>query len=206
MKNKNAMSCHGLLLAIIILFTCCITNNNNTITDIDGHVYRTITIGKQIWMAENLRVTRYRNGDVIPNITDTTTWIAGTTGAYCNYNNDTSNVNSYGRLYNWYAINDNRKIAPEGWHIPTDEEITTLVAWQEKGTGNTDTIKANGLGGYRHCNSGSYHTRSFNGYWWSATRSFEMYDWSPRVFTGFADVQRNRDEAGYGLAVRCVKD
>jgi uncharacterized protein (TIGR02145 family) len=191
----------------LFLFTCCETDNShNLVTDIDGNVYRTLTVGKQIWMAENLQVTRYRNGEPIPVITDTAAWSVCTSGAYCNYNNDTGKVASYGRLYNWHAINDSRKLAPEGWHIPTDEEITTLIAWLEKDTAATDKLKVNGLAGYRHCNGGTYHTLGFNGYWWSATRSFEIYDWSPRIFTGFADVQRNRYEAGYGLAVRCVKD
>lgn len=206
MKNEYPICSYVLSIAIALLFACCTTSNNNTVRDIDGHEYPTLTIGKQIWMAENLRVTRYRNGDAIPNITDTTAWNACTSGAYCNYNNDTRDVATHGRLYNWHAINDSRKIAPEGWHIPTDEEIATLVAWLEKDTNSADKIKANGLSGYRHCHGGTYHTRGFNGYWWSANRSFEIYDWSPRLFTGFADVQRNRYEAVYGLAIRCVKD
>lgn len=206
MKNEYTHCSYALLMAIALLFTCCTTSNNNTVRDIDGHEYPIITIGKQIWMAENLRVTRYRNGDTIPLITDTAAWSACTKGAYCNYNNDTGNIATHGRLYNWHAINDSRKIAPEGWHIPTDEEIATLVAWLEKDTASADTIKAKGLSGYRHCQGGTYHTRGFNGYWWSAGRSFEIYAWSPRLFTGFADVQRNRYEGSYGLAVRCVKD
>jgi uncharacterized protein (TIGR02145 family) len=206
MKNKYTGCGYLLSLTIALLFTGCTTSNNNTVRDIDGHEYPTLTIGKQIWMVENLRVTRYRNGDTIPNITDTTAWSACTSGAYCNYNNDTRNVTGHGRLYNWFAVNDSRQIAPEGWHIPTDEEIATLVAWLEKDTTSADPLKAYGLSGYRHCFGGTYHTRGFNGYWWSVNRSFEIYDWSPRLFTGFADVQRNRYEGSYGLAIRCVKD
>ncbi len=97
-----------------------------TVTDIDGHVYRTVKIGDQRWMAENLKVTQYRNGDPISQIIDHTEWIRITTGAYCNYGNDTSNVSTYGRLYNWYAIDDERGLAPEGWHVPTDEEWKQL--------------------------------------------------------------------------------
>jgi uncharacterized protein (TIGR02145 family) len=97
-----------------------------TVTDIDGHVYRTVKIGDQWWMAENLKVTQYRNGDPISQIIDHTEWIRVTTGAYCNYGNDTSNVSTYGRLYNWYAIDDERGLAPKGWHVPSDEEWKQL--------------------------------------------------------------------------------
>ncbi|MDD3731704.1 MAG: fibrobacter succinogenes major paralogous domain-containing protein, partial [candidate division Zixibacteria bacterium] len=97
-----------------------------TVTDIDGNVYQTITIGTQVWMAENLKVTHYREGDAIPHVTDGTTWAGLTTGAYCEYNNDVNNVAVYGRLYNWYAVIDSRNIAPEGWHVPSDEEWKQL--------------------------------------------------------------------------------
>lgn len=101
-------------------------NNTGTVTDIDGNVYKTIKIGDKWWMAENLKVTHYRNGDVIPNITDDTEWKNLTSGAYSNYNNDVDNVATYGRLYNWCAVDDSRKIAPAGWHVPTDDEWKEL--------------------------------------------------------------------------------
>ena len=96
------------------------------VTDIDSNVYKTIKIGDQIWMAENLKVTHYRNGDPIDHVTDDFAWYGLTTGAYCEYDNDSSNVAVYGRLYNWYAADDSRNIAPEGWHVPTDDEIKQL--------------------------------------------------------------------------------
>jgi uncharacterized protein (TIGR02145 family) len=206
MKIETTICSYLVSLTITLLFTSCMTRYDSTVKDIEGHEYQTLTIANQVWMAENLQVTRYRNGESIPNITDTAAWSASTSGAYCNYHNDTGNVAGHGRLYNWYAINDSRKLAPEGWHIPTDDEIATLVAWLEKNPATADTLKAHALAGYRHCNSGTYHTMGFNAYWWSATRSFEIYDWSARVFTGFADVQRNRYEARFGLAVRCIRD
>lgn len=98
-----------------------------TVTDIDGNVYHTVIIGTQVWMLENLKTTKYRNGDPIQNVTDQSIWNNLTTGAYCNYNNNTSNVAVYGRLYNWFAVNDSRKIAPAGWHIPSDAEWLTLI-------------------------------------------------------------------------------
>jgi uncharacterized protein (TIGR02145 family) len=94
--------------------------------DIDGNIYRTVTIGTQVWMAENLKVTHYRNGDAIPTIIDNIEWRNFREGAYCHYNNDENSVATYGRLYNWYAVNDSRNIAPEGWHVPTDAEWKQL--------------------------------------------------------------------------------
>lgn len=97
-----------------------------TVTDIDGNEYRTVQIGDQIWMAENLKVTHYRNGDPIPNVTDNTEWGFLSTGAWCVYDNDEENVETYGLFYNWHAVNDSRNIAPDGWHVPTDEEWKEL--------------------------------------------------------------------------------
>ena len=96
-----------------------------TMTDQDGNIYRTIKIADQWWMAENLKVTHYRNGDVIPRVTDNSEWASLSSDAYCAYENDENNASTYGYLYNWYAVNDTRNIAPEGWHAPTDKE------WQE---------------------------------------------------------------------------
>jgi len=92
----------------------------------DGYTYKTVKIGNQVWLAENLRATKYRNGDPIPNVKDSKKWIGLKTGAYCAYDNDESNAKIYGYLYNWYAVKDPRGLAPEGWHVPTDEEWTEL--------------------------------------------------------------------------------
>jgi len=100
---------------------------SGTITDIDGNVYKTVTIGTQVWMAENLKSTKYRNGVIIPNVTDNTTWGGLLTGAWCNYNNDSANDTKYGKLYNKYAVNDIRNLAPLGWHIPSYSEWEILA-------------------------------------------------------------------------------
>ena len=98
----------------------------NIAYDIDGNVYHTVTIGTQTWMAENLKVTHYRDGTAIPNITNATSWSILTTGAYCDYNNTPSNSTTNGRLYNWYAATDLRNIAPVGWHVASDSEWTVF--------------------------------------------------------------------------------
>lgn len=95
-------------------------------TDADGNHYAVVHIGEQTWMAENLKTTKYRNEESIPNVTDNAAWGALTTGAWCHYFNNAENDVKYGKLYNWYAINDSRKIAPEGWHVPTEVDWSTL--------------------------------------------------------------------------------
>lgn len=97
-----------------------------TVTDIDKNDYSTVQIGKQVWMAENLKVTHYRNGEKIPNVTDASQWESLTSGAYCDYENKVENGEKFGKLYNFYAVADQRNIAPKGWHVATDEEWTTL--------------------------------------------------------------------------------
>ncbi len=107
------------------------------ITDIDGNSYNTVEIGTQTWMSENLKTTKYSNGEAIPNVTNNTSWAGLTSGAYCWYNNDASAYkNSFGALYNFYAVTDSRNICPTGWHVPSDAEWTTL----------TDYLTNNGYG------------------------------------------------------------
>ncbi|RLD64852.1 MAG: hypothetical protein DRI84_08020, partial [Bacteroidetes bacterium] len=113
-----------------------------SMTDIDGNVYKTIKIGNQTWMAENLRVTKYNNGVSIPNIVDNEEWASLTTGAFCNYNNtsDLDTIATYGRLYNWYAVADTRRIAPEGWRVPSAADWHELIELL-----GGDTIASNAL-------------------------------------------------------------
>ena len=101
-------------------------SQTGTVTDIDGNVYETIKIGDQWWMAENLKVTRYRNGDAIPYVSDWLQWRDLSTDARCAFENSENNANIYGYLYNWYAVKDSRNIAPSGWRIPTDEDWKQL--------------------------------------------------------------------------------
>ena len=96
------------------------------VIDIDGNVYHTVTLGTQTWMVENLRTSRYRDGSAIPYVTDNAAWVALSTGACGNYNNDSGMDLKYGKLYNWYAVADSRIIAPVGWHVPTLAEWSTL--------------------------------------------------------------------------------
>ena len=119
-------------------------NGTGTVTDIDGNVYQTIIIGEQEWIMENLKVTHYRNGDAIPHLTNSDDWASTNSGAYCVYDNTPSNANTYGNLYNWYAVNDSRGIAPVGWHVPTDEEIMELEMYLGMSQGQANSYGPRG--------------------------------------------------------------
>jgi uncharacterized protein (TIGR02145 family) len=102
-----------------------------SVTDIDGNVYKTITIGSQTWLAENLKTTHFQNGELIPNETDLSKWgsFQISTSAYCWYKNDKSNKDIYGAMYNWHAVSDIRNIAPVGWHVASVEDWQTLIEY-----------------------------------------------------------------------------
>jgi uncharacterized protein (TIGR02145 family) len=114
------------LLVLLFLLGLMLLVNGCPCTDCDPPVnnYATVTIGTQVWMTKNLDVDRYRNGDIIPEVKDSIAWANLKTGAWCYYNNDPELGKIYGKLYNWYAVNDPRGLAPAGYHIPTDAEWT----------------------------------------------------------------------------------
>ena len=122
------------------------TGSFGTVTDIDGNMYRTVTIGTQTWMVENLKVTHYRNGEWISHVADDAAWQGLTSGAYCEYNNNGANVFTYGRLYNWYAVDDSRGIAPAGWHVPSDAEWKQMEMYL--GMSQWDADATSWRGGY----------------------------------------------------------
>ncbi len=119
------------------------------VIDLDGNAYQTLTIGTQVWMAENLKTTKYSDGTPILNVTDNAAWNTSSTGAWCYFNNTATNNTVYGKLYNWYAISNPRNLAPTGWHIPSDNEWKIL----ERNLGMTQLVVDNE--GYRGANEGS---------------------------------------------------
>lgn len=201
------------------------TDSAGTVTDIDGNIYRTIKIGDQWWTADNIKVTHYRNGDAIPNVTDGSTWASLTTGAYCNYNNDEANVATYGRLYNWYAAADGRNIAPAGWHLPSDIEWQTLIdylggdavaGWKLKETGTTHWLPPNSgtdeggfaalPGGYRGSNYAVFADLGNYACFWTSTAISSSYAWYRSISYNYADVSHYDSRKFYAFSVRCVKD
>lgn len=133
-----------------------------TMTDNDGNEYATVTIGNQVWMAENLRTTKYRDGSEIPNVTDATDWSALTTGAWCSYDNSADNAAAYGHLYNWYAVGDTRNIAPEGWHVPSYTEWTTLEKYFGSSNEAGGYLKETGTDHWASPNTGATNGAGFN--------------------------------------------
>ena len=176
-------------------------------------------------MAENLKVTHYRDGTSIPHVTDNSEGPGLSTGAYCAYDNNESNVTTYGYLYNWYAVNDSRNIAPNGWHVPTDEEWQTLVDYlggysvaggklKEAGTEhwnspNTGANNESGFcalpGGYREWSNGILKGMGAVAYFWLSKENNYSPAWS--VNNMYPEVVYRYDyNKKYGYSVRCVKD
>ena len=176
---------------------------------------KTITIGSQIWTSENLNVNTYRNGDVIPEVQDQNAWRELTTGAWCYYKNDASNGTKYVKLYNWYAVNDPRGLAPVGFHIPSDAEWSILTDYLggEAGTKMKSASGWNGTnssGGYRY-DEGAFYSIGI-GCWWSSSDGNTSdvialtYAWY-RHFTGYdGSVTRSFATKTRGFSVRCLRD
>jgi uncharacterized protein (TIGR02145 family) len=182
----------------------------------------TVTIGTQVWTAVNLNVENNRNGNPIPQVQDSAQWANLTTGAWCYYNNYPAFGNTYGKLYNWYAVNDPRGLAPAGWHIPSDAEWTELTnylggesvaggklkdttLWLSPNTGATNSSGFTAFpGGARYYNGfggvGEY------GYFWSASGISIYNAWYRSLSFNKSDVFRTSNDKGNGLSVRCVRD
>jgi len=172
-------------LILLILSSSFFLSCNSSKDEIKASV----KIGNQVWMSTNLNVDIYRNGDIIPQVTDPTAWAELTTGAWCYYNNDSLKGAIYGKLYNWYAVNDPRGLAPKGWHIPTDEEWITLV---------------NSLGGDTVAGGKMKST----GTWWSASESYNADSLPCSLWELFRDgsLVRLRDSKESSFSVRCLRD
>jgi uncharacterized protein (TIGR02145 family) len=184
----------------------------------------TIVIGTQQWMNKNLDVAFYKNGDPIPQVTDGATWAALTTGAWCYYNNDSTLGNTYGKLYNWYAVNDTRGLAPQGWHIPSDAEWTTLSTslggeavaggkMKEAGTLNwaSPNTGGNNNSGFAALPGGFRQNAQFGlvgswGSWWSFTPVDDTNVWGRFILNNDGFLGRGLTAKTYGYYVRCVKD
>jgi uncharacterized protein (TIGR02145 family) len=198
-----------------------------SVTDIDGNVYRTVVIGTQNWMAENLKVTKYRNGDNITNITGSSGWSSDTSGAYGVYDDDASNLDSYGLLYNWYAVDNSSGICPEGWHVPTSDEYGALSTylggnsvaggklketgtdhWNSQNTGATNSsgFFARGSGIKQYIN-GNYDLETQYFYAWSSTEYANgLYGYNGRLSSSSTALLVSYTYKNYGFSVRCLED
>lgn len=200
---------------------------STTYSNLDSAItnFTSITIGTQKWMDNNLEITSYLNGDSIPQVTDSATWANLTTGAWCYYLNDSTNYAKYGKLYNWYAVNDSRGLAPQGWHIPSDAEWTTLetylggqlvaggkmkesgtLHWLTSNNGGTNNSGFSGLpGGFRYDN-GVFDGINIYGSWWSSTVLDISSSYSCSLGYTSVVLGRNIMNKKNGYSIRCIKD
>lgn len=231
MNKKNILLAHP-LFAIVMGFVLVLTNScekkveiHAVVTDIEGNVYRTLAIGKQVWMVENLKTTKYNDGTSIPLVTGNPYWSDLTTPGYCWYYNDAAYYkDSYGALYNWFTINTG-KLCPTGWHVPTDAEWTVLTDnlggedlaggklkesgtthWITPNVGATNKSGFKALPGGYHASDGSFYDSRFYGYFWSASESGNYSAYFRLMYHFFSSVQRNYFTKQNGLSVRCISD
>jgi uncharacterized protein (TIGR02145 family) len=234
MKNKT-----GNLLYPMIILGFLLTFSNGckkdssssnpstvgTVTDIDGNVYHTVTIGTQIWMVENLRTTKYNDGTSIPLVTDGVVWSTLSTPAYCWYNNDeASNKSTYGALYNWFAVNTGI-LCPAGWHVPTDAEWNTLLTylgdttlaggklkeagtthWVSPNTGADNGTGFTALPGGSHYTNGLFYLQGKYGWYWSSTESSSSDAWHEYLQYNSSHLYRTAGSKIIGFSVRCLKN
>ena len=230
-----------LCLATLVLQSCSSDNNTNEnnnsstysfsqggiITDIDGNSYPTIVTNcsNQVWMQKNLNVSHYRNGDIIPQVTNENQWDNLTTGAWRYYSNSTPNGIIYGKLYNWYAINDPRGIAPLGWHVPTVAELNTFVNCLGGSSVAGGSMKETGNSHWLSPNFGATNNSGFTGlpgggrwtlepdtqinrvgHWWTSSPSDGYNAYILRLTYGQTEAFITPCGNKAGSSVRCVKD
>ena len=204
------------------------------VTDVEGNIYKTVIIGTKVWMAENLKVTKFNDNTDITLASVASEWIALTGPGYCWYNNDPDfNKPTYGALYNWYAANTTN-ICPTGWHVATDEEYNAMEVsiglaqadvdiWGWRGTDHGSKMKnttgwnagENGTntsgfsalpGGYRFYSDGLFSGQNSLGYWWTATQHDDARGWYRRLDGNNTAVYKASTDKKAGKAIRCVKD
>ena len=238
MKRHNIILTSAIGLVFILTAVGCKKNeplppppDNGTVTDIDGNTYKTIKIGTQVWMAENLKTTRYRNGEAIQLVIGEIGWSILNTSkspAYTYSEFAAANATVFGHLYNWYAVNDSRNIAPAGWHIPSDAEWTTLIdylggkntttgnklkadtTWNSPNNGTNSsgfTALAGGAIGFDGRYLSAQNIGSFTT-WWSATPANDPVNHTAFVRRIFFDasITASASLPNSGFSIRCVKD
>jgi uncharacterized protein (TIGR02145 family) len=224
-KDEKMLQKKVMIFAIILVCLRITGLNAQTVKDADGNIYVTINIGKQIWTAENLKSTRFNDGKPIPMVTAEKGWEGLKKPAYCWYNNDLKNKDIYGALYNWYTVNT-KKLCPEDWHVPTDSEWQTMVAYLGDINKAGDKLKEAGVEHWNNYLSGATNdfdftalpggTRLYSGVfptfgssyavWWTSSEysslaaiNWGLHDSSSKVFNG-------HDSKQSGFSIRCVKD
>ena len=217
----------AICISLLIISASCKKDNDDpiTVTDIDNNVYKTVTIGTQVWMAENLKTTRTSDGTAISPVTENTVWLNLTTPGYCWYQNDLNNKDVYGALYNWYAVNAGN-LCPVGWHVPTETDWTTLTTYlggesvaggKLKETGTQHWISPNNgatnesgfkalPGGYRS-NTGAFGMLGGDGTWWTSPEGNPASAFYRYMSNAASSITRySYGNRSYGFSVRCLRD
>jgi len=213
------MKVNVLLVNIIAIEILFFVDGCGKQTQNDQVNYKTVKIGERTWMSENLNTDHYRNGDAIPEVEDPAQWGNLKTGAWCYYDNKPENGKKYGKLYNWYAVNDPRGLAPEGWHIPTQAEFKTLGAAVNNngnalkaiGQGSGDGAGTNTSGfsallaGYRE-DSGGFDGLGGDADFWSSAVDSTIDAYGLGLGNNDSNVHLSLINKADGFSVRCVKD
>ena len=218
-----------ILLGFIAIGLFTLVGCKHAIIDLDGNVYTSVSIGTQEWITENLRTTKYSDGTVIPNVIGSTDWGNLSTGGWSHYDNDISQYGiSYGKLYNWYAVNT-KKLCPTGWNVPSEVDWTVLTdylaanghdgeeakalkafsGWNDGSGKNgigTDNYGWNGLpGGYLSVD-GYFFSVDYSGHWWSSSQVYADNAWFHSLNSSYTTVGSSNGNKYAGSSVRCLRD
>lgn len=207
------------VILISVLFAACEKENKGLPMDGDGNIYDTVVIGTQVWLTENLKTTKYNNGDPIPLVTDNTAWEGFSRGAYCWYDNDIKNKEVYGALYNSYAAKLSNFICPVGWRVPKEEDWSILIEylggafyaggklketgtdhWISEGDGTTNETRFTALPGGERYLDGTFNYKGEHGFWWKSDLKYIGIHHSTSSINDGA-LPRNP-----GFSIRCIQD
>lgn len=221
----------NLIFVFTFMIVCSVAfgqDTTETVTDIDGNVYRTVKIGTQTWMAEDLKVITFKNGAPIDNIlgvdVGTPSWRYATSGAYCWYNNNVGSKKTYGALYNWSAVNSG-VLAPKGWHVPSIDEWKVLIEflggekvaggklkeagtdhWHTPNTGADNSTGFTALPGGGRLESLNFTAIGYKGWWWSSTKKNLFNSYFVGISYAKSEIGISTISSSTGLPVRCIKD
>lgn len=221
---KSRIKLFMIFIFTFFVFSCKKEKNivDSRPKDIDGNVYDTVVIGSQVWMVQNLKTTRYNDGTPIPTNLDNTEWEFAISGAYSIYDDSIQNNNTYGKLYNWYAVNTG-KLAPKGWHVPTESEWTTLAInlggetiaggkmkstnlWNNPNTGATNSSGFSALPAGDRYTAGFYSSKNEKTIFWTATSVNALQSETRVLLANNAGLLLNYAHNYAGLSVRCIRD
>lgn len=225
---KRNYRLYSITIFVVFLALCSgfnPVNGQESVTDYDGNVYPTVRIGTQVWMTENLKTTHYSDGESIPEIKDDSLWADQTTGAYCSNNNEKSNSELYGYLYNWYVVPNIKKVCPAGWHVPVANDWKKLETYlggpgtsggkmKETGTGKwaDPSTKADnssgftGLPGGSRNPDGTFNNPGESGQWWTSTEFSITTAWHRRLYNNVGFIDNIYALKTEGFSIRCLKD